>query len=99
MQLAGLALFARGVILIARGAPSARCILVLLFGLPAGLWLLSLASSRIYIERSLLVLLPFFYMALARGAVGFRAVGNARRRDCRRGLDRRSAGGVAGQGR
>jgi mannosyltransferase len=72
VQLLGLALFARGVILMARGAPDARCILVLLFGLPAGLWLLSLASSRIYIERSLLVLLPFFYMALARGAVDFR---------------------------
>src|SRR5262245_23771639 len=43
VQLAGLALFARGVMLIARGAPCARCILVLLFGLPTGLWLLSLA--------------------------------------------------------
>jgi Dolichyl-phosphate-mannose-protein mannosyltransferase len=71
-QLLGLALFVRGVIAIARDTPSARCILVLLFGLPAGLWLLSLGSSRIYIERSLLVLLPFFYMALARGAVDFR---------------------------
>jgi mannosyltransferase len=71
-QLLGLALFGRGVIRIAREAPAARCVLVLLFGLPAGLFLLSLAASRIYIERSLLVLLPFFYLVLATGALGFR---------------------------
>ena len=42
-----------------------------LFGLPAALWILSLAGlDHFYIERSALVLLPFFLLALASGIAG-----------------------------
>ncbi len=47
-------------------------VVLLLFGLPLALMAASLVAGNIYIERSLLVLLPFFLMVVAAGVTGFR---------------------------
>ena len=74
------ALFVRGLVLVGREASHARPLIAAMFVLPLCLFALSLTSlQHIYIERSVFVALPLYFMVLARGAVGFRrpAVGPA----------------------
>jgi mannosyltransferase len=71
-QLAACLLFLRGVQLLSRERSSYRLVMTYLFLLPACLLgLTALGARHVYVERSLLVAMPFFYLLLARGALGF----------------------------
>jgi hypothetical protein len=65
--------FVRGLILVCRQASHARQLVAALFVLPLCLLALSFTPlQRIYIERSVFVALPLYFMVVARGAIGFR---------------------------
>lgn len=66
------ALFVRGLLLVGREALHPRPLIAALFVLPLCLLAVSLTPlQRIYIERSVFVALPLYFMVLARGAIGF----------------------------
>jgi len=65
--------FARGLVRVWRESRHSIELLAFLFLLPLSLMAVSLIGfGRTYIERSLLVVLPYFYLGLAEGVTGFR---------------------------
>jgi hypothetical protein len=72
LQLLLAALFVRGMVRFLRQSAYASYVLAYLFALPLLLLVLGLGPwPRVYIERSVLVTIPFFYIVLANGVTGF----------------------------
>ena len=74
LQLCFAALFAIGTVAIFRRSRHRLDLPLLLLGVPAGLLALTLAGSRdVFLERSLMLVLPLFLVLLAAGATAFRS--------------------------
>jgi uncharacterized membrane protein len=75
LQVALCAIFLVGLVRVVWASGSRRDLALLLFGLPVALGLLSVVWRHVYIERSMIPVLPLFIIVLAAGAMAIRIRG------------------------